>query len=325
MSINRNLKWALVLSGGGAKGLAHVGILKAFAGMGFPEPSLVVGTSMGAIVGGLYACGMEPAELYRFVAEEFDITKYLDSFVFKLNGPVGRILQAGQLLGSLAARTGIDPGDQVLALLEDLSGHKLFSETRIPFRCNAVDLISGREQVFRSGSVAKAIRASMSFPVFFEPLLERGMCLVDGGLVDNMPVHIARAEGFKRVLAVDVGAFRTRPAMDLDNGAKIMYRSLEVVLNKAQGRKEGDRPSLVVHASDKNTPFGFFNKKELLALGERAVREHEKTVRAFFSGGVKAYFIRKRHRSCGIRAGEGPVSEREEWGAATDEEHRSPG
>jgi NTE family protein len=321
MGIDKNLKWALVLSGGGAKGLAHVGVLKALAEMGVPEPSLVVGTSMGAIVGGLYACGMEIAELHRFIREDFDITNYLDSFVFKLNGPVGRLFQAGQLLGSLAARTGIDPGDQVLAFLEELSGHKRFAETRIPFRCNAVDLISGRELVFRSGSVARAIRASMSFPVFFEPLLEGGMCLIDGGLADNMPAHIARAEGFNRVLAVDVGAFQAKPASDLSNGAKIAYRSLELLLNRMREQGGREKPDLVLYASDKTTPFAFFRKKELLALGERAVRGSEKALEAFFSGGIRAYFARKRRRECGIRTGEGPVSQREENGAETDKEH----
>ena len=195
MRIQKNLKWALVLSGGGAKGFAHVGVLKALAKMGVPEPSLVVGTSMGAIIGGIYASGMSPAEMNRFILDEFDITHYLDSYVFKLNGPVGRILQAGQLLGALTGKPGIDSGKAVLALLKDLSGNKRFDATRIPFRCNAVDLISGKEVVFSSGNVATAIRASMSFPVFFEPLLMGKRYLVDGGLVDNMPVHIARAEG----------------------------------------------------------------------------------------------------------------------------------
>ncbi|MDR0630206.1 MAG: patatin-like phospholipase family protein [Treponema sp.] len=169
---NGKLKWALVLSGGGAKGLAHVGILKALADRGFPEPSLVVGTSMGAIVGGLYACGISPAELIRFMLEKFDITTYLDSFVFKLNGPVGKVFQTGQMLGNFATRRGVDSGQGLLKLFEELTQGKTFAETKIPFRCNAVDLVSGKELVFSSGSVARAIRASMSFPAFFNPWLK---------------------------------------------------------------------------------------------------------------------------------------------------------
>jgi NTE family protein len=231
MGIKKNLKWALVLSGGGAKGLAHVGVLKALAERGFPEPSLVVGTSMGAIIGGLYASGYDLDELVRFTLEDFDIAHYLDSSVLAKGGPLRRIFQAGQFLGNLAGRPGIDSGNQVEALIEELSGHKTFEECRIPFRCNAVDLITSREVVFRSGRLARAIRASLSFPIFFEPLVEGDMYLADGGLADNMPVKIARDEGFRRVLAVDVGAFKTKPVENLDSATKVLYRSLEVTLN----------------------------------------------------------------------------------------------
>ena len=202
MKIKKNLKWALVLAGGGSRGIAHVGVLNALQEMGFPEPSLVAGTSMGAIVGGLYACGMSPGAMKQFFISEFDIARYLDSFAFKISGILGKVFQTGQILGNAITRTGIDSGHLVLNLLEKLSGGKTFAETRIPFRCNAVDLVSGKEVVFSSGSVARAIRASMAFPGVFEPLMEGGRCLVDGGLVDNMPVRIAREEGFRRLLAL---------------------------------------------------------------------------------------------------------------------------
>jgi NTE family protein len=303
MWINKKLKWALVLSGGGAKGFAHVGVLKAFAEMGFPEPSLVVGTSMGAIVGGLYASGMTPGDLYRFVREEFDIAKYLDSFVFKLSGPVGKVLQAGQFLGSLTVSPGIDSGERILSLLEELSRGKTFERLRIPFRCNAVDLTTGKEVVFRSGSVARAIRASISFPIFFEPHQEGGMCLVDGGIVNNMPVGIPREEGYKRILAVDVGAFRLIPGSNFKTGYKIVYRSLEVLLNRIRERRYFEKPELLIYASDDATPFSFFRKNELLDLGERVVRENERAVTAFFSCGLDALAIRRRHPVCGFVSG----------------------
>jgi NTE family protein len=299
MKTDAKLKWALILSGGGAKGLAHVGVLNALAEMGAPEPSLVVGTSMGAIVGGLYACGMSPAELTRFLMEEFDITEHLDSFVFKINGPVGKVFQTGQILGSIATGAGIDSGHRILELFEELTGGKTFAETRIPFRCNAVDLAEGRELVFRSGSVARAMRASMSFPAFFEPLVEGDRCLVDGGLANNMPVYIAREEGFSRILAVDLGNFSARPAADFKTGPQIVYRSLEVVLNMMR-RKGEVKADLTVHASNAITVLEFSRKKELVALGERAIRENKKAVEAFFGGGIGAWIARKRYRECGL-------------------------
>jgi len=273
-------QWALVLSGGGARGFAHIGVLKALEEAGFPKPSLVVGTSMGSIVGGLYACGMSPGELVRFVTEDFNITDYLDSFVFRLDGPVGKILQTGQILASLATKPGIDKGDHVLELLEKLTEKKTFDETEIPFRCNAVDLYSGQEVVFGTGSVARAIRASISFPLFFEPFLYREMCLVDGGLRNNMPVVVARQEGYRRVLAVNVSRFKLQTAEDLKNGPQIVYRSFDCAL---MDTGENTAPAdLTLDASDETTPFSFFRQKEHIELGERTVRENMEKLIKFF-------------------------------------------
>jgi NTE family protein len=300
MKINPNLKWALVLSGGGAKGLAHIGVLNALTEMGVPEPSLVVGTSMGAIVGGLYACGMSPGELTRFVTEEFNITEYLDSFVFRIEGPVGKVFQTGQILGNLAVRPGIDSGQRLLDFFEDLTGRKTFEETKIPFRCNAVDLVKGAEIVFSRGSVARAMRASMSFPVFFEPLIEGSMCLIDGGIADNMPVSIARNEGFKRVLAVNVASFADQGLGDLKTCPQIVFRTMETMLclKKQPSPAKAD---LTIHAANKVTPFSFLKKRELIALGEQAVHKGMDAVEAFFSGHREGVFFKKRYRECGIR------------------------
>jgi NTE family protein len=279
------MKWALVLSGGGAKGLAHAGFLAELARQGYPEPSLVTGTSMGAIMGGIYACGMDPREMRRYVLDEFDITEFLDSFAFKLNGPVGRMLQAGQLLGSLANRPGIDSGEGVLTLIRGLTGNRQFGETRIPFRCNAVDLVSGREIIFRSGKVADAIRASMSFPVFFTPHHMGKLCLVDGGIADNLPVHIPRAEGFTRILAVDVGGFKPRAASEFASAFRIVYRSFETVLYRMHQGREKNEATLTIAASNRASPMDFGRKAELVALGEQAVRDNRETLRDFFRMG----------------------------------------
>jgi NTE family protein len=276
------IRWALVLSGGGARGLAHVGVLKGLEDAGYPKPSLVVGCSMGAIIGGFYACGMTPAELLRFAVEEFDISDYLDSFTFRINGPMGKIFQTGQVLGSLATRPGIDPGQRVLELFEELTGGKDFDETEIPFRCNSLDLLSGQEVGFRSGSVAKALRASMSFPVFFEPLMYRKMYLVDGGLWDNMPVAIAYKEGFENVLAVDVNHFDRQELKDLRNGPQVVFRCIETALN-AQGQDRKKEAGLTLTVTDETSPFSFMKQKELIALGEKVVREKTKSLEEFFT------------------------------------------
>ncbi|MDR2518829.1 MAG: patatin-like phospholipase family protein [Spirochaetaceae bacterium] len=295
-----NKGWALVLSGGGAKGLAHIGVLRGLMDRGFPPPSLVVGTSMGAIVGGLYACGMHPKEMARFVAEEFDLAKHLDGFAFKINGPVGLIFQTGQIVGNLAVKTGIDSGQGLLRLFEELTGGKTFEETAIPFRCNAVDMVSGEETVFKTGPVARAMRASMSFPGFFAPLIDGGRCFMDGGLADNMPVWIARSEGFKQVLAVDVVAFQTARLSSLKTGVQIIYRSMEIAL-KSMTVKSKRQAALTLRASDSRaSPLNFARKKEFIALGEEAVNVSHEPLSAFFSRRIGSGIPWKRPRECGI-------------------------
>ena len=289
----KKVKWALVLSGGGAKGFAHVGFLKALREMDVPEPSLVAGTAMGAIVGGVYASGMSVAELADFAENHFEITDYLDSFAFKINGPVGRFLQAGQLLGSLAAKPALDGGAQLLALFRQLTGNRNIEDFRIPFRCNAADLVAGKEIVFDTGNAALAIRASMSFPVFFEPVRIGKMLLVDGGFVDNMPIHIARDLGYTRILAVDVGGFRTLPASEFAAAPRIVYRCLEIALNAMNRRGYGTQGSLVIAAGNRATPLDFNRKMEFIRLGEEAAKRERKALNAFFGVGPTAFFMRR--------------------------------
>jgi NTE family protein len=275
----QNNKWALVLSGGGARGLAHIGLLKGLERIGFPKPSLVVGVSMGAIIGGLYACGMTAAELEHFVIAECRSSKYLDSFVFRVDGPVGRVIQAGQSLASLAGRPGVDPGLRVLELFEKLTGGKNFEDTVIPFRCNAVDLFSGKKIVFSTGSVAKAIRASMSLPVFFEPFMYEGMCLVDGGIIDILPVAIAREEGFERVIAMDVNTFDKFKAEDLRNGPQVIFRSIESVLHNQEKKEQA---TITLNTTVNAEFFSFFKRKELIELGVHTVNENIDALKDFF-------------------------------------------
>jgi len=280
MKTNKN-GWALVLSGGGAMGLAHIGVLKGLEDAGFPRPSLVAGTSMGAIVGGLYAIGMSPIEMERFVLDEFNITDYLDSFVFKIDGPFGRIIQTGQALAILAGKPGIDTGQKALELLESLTAGKRFDETEIPFRCNAVDLISAREVVFNSGSLAMAMRASMSLPIFFEPFEYNGMCFVDGGLLNNMPVAIARNEGFDRVLAVNVTNFAPAKPESLRNGPQVIFRSIDCVLHAQNegGKAQADLTLTIKLAA---ALFSFYKQKELIEVGKKVVSENLNALEDFF-------------------------------------------
>ncbi|GAB1482044.1 patatin-like phospholipase family protein [Treponema sp.] len=296
MRSNKISRWAIVLSGGGAKGIAHAGFLKALQEMGAPEPSLIVGTSMGSIVGGLYACGMSVDELIDFVTVDFEIHSYLDGVVFPIRGPLARIVQTGQAISNLATRPGIDSGRKILAVFEKLSQGKTFAQTRIPFRCNAVDLVSGKEIVFESGSVARAMRASMSFPAFFDPLVEGDMRLADGGIVNNLPVRIARNMGYKRILAVDVSSFRALPASGLKTGPGVIYRSLEVAITHVQ-KGDADTATLTIEAHDSTSPFEFEKAAHLVDLGKKAAYAKRRELEAFFEPGALAALGRAMGRS----------------------------
>ncbi len=279
----RKRRWALVLSGGGAKGLAHAGVLKALEELGFPMPDLVVGTSMGAIVGGLYACGMNGSDLADFVAERFNIRDYLDGFAYQMpDGPLSRAILTGQALGNLAVKSGIDSGRKLLDAFRDLTGGKNFDQTRVPFKCNSVDLLTGEEVVMETGSVAEAMRASSAFPAFFEPLLLNERLLVDGGIANNLPVRIAREAGFRRVLAIDVWNFNNVQPATMKTVVRVIYRAFEIAVAHMDSRAE-DRASLTLRPADNASPFDFPRAKKLVALGEAVVHDNAKALESFFA------------------------------------------
>ncbi|MDR2047898.1 MAG: patatin-like phospholipase family protein [Treponema sp.] len=302
--INKNLKYALVLSGGGARGLVHIGVLSALEAAGYPLPSLIAGCSMGAVVGGLYAAGIGVAELKTFVLEKLDISDFMESPGFKINGPIGKLVLTGQFISNFAVKPGIDSGDKVLRLIKSFVGDKKIEDCPIPFVCNAVDLVSGREMALDSGPLAGAIRASMSFPVFFEPFVEGGLCLVDGGVANNMPVGAARktgaALGISRILAVDTHSkWQEAPASAYRTGIGVVMRCFEVLIHAAEAYHP--QADMVLSAADQTSVFDFDRKKELVALGEAAVRQSAGELDAFFGLGLVARYIRKTKKTCGIR------------------------
>ena len=167
-------KVGLVLGGGGAKGAATVGVLKVIEESDL-EIDYIAGTSIGAIIGGLYAAGYTADELEQFLLSQ----EWED------------ILQ----------------GHRVELLLKNLfqaRGVVDFEDLRIPFRCVATERRSLREQVLMGGDVVKAIRASMSIPKLYEPVKINGLELVDGGMVNNLPVDVAKAMGADFIVAVDL-------------------------------------------------------------------------------------------------------------------------
>ncbi len=206
----------LVLSGGGARGLAHVGVLKELEAARIPV-DYVAGTSMGAIVGGLYASGMTPAELERrILAMEWDsmfadrpprdqlsLRRKQDDL--RLSIPLEFGMRDGALRAPRAAVGSSGLETMLKRLTEGVPGELQFDRMPIPFRAVATDLVSGEAVVFEHGELAAVMRASMSVPAAFAPAEIGGRLLVDGGLVDNLPVDVVRRMGADIVIAVNIG------------------------------------------------------------------------------------------------------------------------
>ena len=220
-----SLKVGLVLCGGGAKGAAHIGVLKKLEEVGI-RPDLIVGTSMGALVGGMYAMGYSASQLDSIVSNadwDFllsDGTKRTDaSFAKKKNDDIYLMnipfysvskklknAEEASIMNSLPG--GFISGNNVLNLLNGLAiGYQdsiNFNKLPIPFACIATDLSTGEELVIKEGRLPLALRASMAIPGYFSPVEINGKVLVDGGVVNNFPVDVAREMGANVIIGVDV-------------------------------------------------------------------------------------------------------------------------
>ena len=213
--IARRPKVGLVLSGGGARGAAHVGVLRVLKELRIPI-DYIAGTSMGAIVGGLYASGLSVDELQEVV----DTTDWFDVFndssrrqylSFRRKQDDARVLspvRIGIEKGKPALPPGLITGQNVTILMHALTlpsaGIERFDDLPIPFRAVATDLVTGEKVVLDRGSLSLAMRASMSVPGAFTPVEIDGRRLLDGGLVANLPIDVARQMEAEVVIAVDI-------------------------------------------------------------------------------------------------------------------------
>jgi len=265
-------KWALVLSGGGAKGMAHIGVLKYLDELGV-KPGLVVGTSVGAILGGFYACGMSGLEIEEFILEEFDYRDYFDIKTLHLpDSTLTKALQAGETIRNLFTRSGVDSGSRIYQKVVELTKSKNFGEETIPFLCNSVDIVKHEHIIHRKGLIADAIKASISVPGFFSPCEMDGRLLVDGGVYENMAVSVAREEGFSSVIAVNLNNYAPVDLETLKHGIDVIIEALFV--NSRIRKREGiHKPDLEIIATDGRRSEDFSNPGELIQMGyDRAVK-----------------------------------------------------
>jgi len=204
----------VAFGGGSARGIAHVGVIRWLEEHRVPI-DVAAGTSMGGLVGGAYATGMEPDELQAFITNlNWDQLFGASTFAYK---NIRRKTDARAypsrlefgLKGGIVPPTALNSGQDVELLLGRIAapyyGIRDFDELPTPFRTVAVDLLSAQPVVMRSGSLADAMRATMSLPLIFPPVEVNGQVLIDGGTMDNVPADIVKAMGADRVIAINVG------------------------------------------------------------------------------------------------------------------------
>ena len=208
-------KIGLALSGGGARGMAHIGVLKALEKQGIPI-DFIAGTSIGSVVGGLYASGYNPDEIENIMLN-INWDTIISDNIPRRNLFLGQKQQNSRHIFQLrfdglkpALPTALSSGQRMMEIISDITMQANFhvamdfNKLKIPFRSVTTDLVTGNRVVLGSGNLAEAIRASLTIPLLVSPIEKDGMLLVDGGMISNIPVDAVREMGADIVIAVDL-------------------------------------------------------------------------------------------------------------------------
>jgi NTE family protein len=268
-------KIALVLGGGGSRGIAHIGVLEVLAQEQI-DLDLIVGTSMGAIIGGMFALGLTPETLVTHLGA------WQGNSVWTMN------------LFSARARQR-----QIAKQLADVFGNKTFADLRVPMVMLAVDLVTGKEVVLDSGPLLPAVLASSAVPVVFPPVEIDGMRLVDGGVIDSLNTQVAFAYGAEKVIAVDIYPMLEQDSWDDplgaimgidlpfvsvtgDNPVSALWRSFRIAMWHLHARRISQHPPDVLLRPDvgKYGSLDFNDVAGPLEAGRVEALEHLNAIRA---------------------------------------------
>ncbi len=274
----------LVLGGGGALGFAHIGVLRELEKMHVPI-DYIGGTSMGAIIAGFYASGMSPDEI-QYTMEHIDWWDALkdrtprrdlqyrrkeESMRYLFN------LELGLCKGRLKMPKGLVAGQKLNYILQtatlSAAGITDFNRLNIPYRAVATDLQTGEEVVLDHGSLAWAMRASMAVPSLFTPVELDGRSLVDGGLVDNIPVHVVREMGADIIIAVDVvGAGVEAQRRQLASAVDIASQTYNILKRPAELAQLAKADVVITPDLGRFSSGEFHRAKDIIPPGERAAQ-----------------------------------------------------
>ncbi len=237
----------LVLSGGGARGAAHIGVLKVLDDLNVPIDA-IAGTSMGAVVGGLYASGFSAREVEKIVTSldwqdafrdtppraELTFRRKQEDQNFLVKFPLG--VRSGRFLLPKGLIQGQKLNQTLRRLTLPVAHISNFDDLPTPFRAVATDLETGDPVVMNEGDLTSAMRASLSAPGVFSPVERKGRLLVDGGLAENLPIDVARAMGVDVLIVVDVG-FPLQPREKLNSAPVISNQMLAILIRRDSARQ----------------------------------------------------------------------------------------
>jgi len=235
----RKFKIGLALGGGGARGIAHIGVLKVLEKNGI-KPDFIAGTSMGAIVGAMYCCGMSTAEMEKKVAQFVTTDIYRELKFDKMTSPESKNIFT-DIFGKIKGKVFFHLSGVIEAFLEKKSIDKMiefflpdidFIDLKIPFACVAVDISQGKEVVLKKGPIWEAVASSISIPGIMPPVKYDGGILVDGGAVQLVPVKVLKDYGCDFSIGVDVSAGLSAVSQDeLKSAFDIAHRASEIAIS----------------------------------------------------------------------------------------------
>ncbi|MCK4339352.1 MAG: patatin-like phospholipase family protein [Candidatus Cloacimonetes bacterium] len=196
MKLFKKKKVGLVLGCGGAKGLSHIGVIK-FLEETDVKIDFITGSSIGAMIGGAYASGLS--------------IKEIEDIALKTN-----LTSTAKLFSPGFGKSGLVTGINVQKFLTSILGEKKIENLQIPFTAVATDILTGQEILFNKGDLVEAIRASISIPIVFQPVILNNIVLVDGGLVNPVPIDVARKMGADYIIAVNILSSKNKPDIKRD-------------------------------------------------------------------------------------------------------------
>jgi NTE family protein len=264
--------WALVLMGGGARGLAHVGVLRVLEKNGL-VPDVIAGTSMGAIVGGLFAAGLSGAKLTEMLGGlvlDNTVHKPARRNLFKRPKNLFEYVMLSDYKNRFFGKMGLGKEDAIETYLKSCVGDARIEDLPIKFVCNAVDLVSGKEVLFTEGSLAKALRATMSLPLVFAPVRMRGMLLLDGGVLNSAPVEAAEKAGAEVTVLVDIHRPLKKMAPEkIKNTFQVVQRMIDVAW-AASFEERARHADFVLRVPVDLGTLDFSEPRRIAMRGERA-------------------------------------------------------